>query len=189
MKKVTEKTVDEYLDLILEYFEKDNSFQMRKLSNELIEEAMTTEDDRMVELSLITYTLSKLVLKSHFTEDENWPEFKKSVINHLTREKEKPSTRQEVPHMLTDILKHIHDFDREAGNYSMNIIEQVRVKQASRLYALGLSLSKSAELTKVGKKELLNYVGSTRIHDRPFTQTKNLIERYNKTKEILNKEH
>lgn len=177
--------VDDYLEQLAANLENENAFELRKLSNDLIEEAITSEDYRTVDMSLIAYALSKIMEKPHFVESKKWADFKKSLLSHFREEETKERTIEDVPHLLNDVLKHLSDFDRDAGNYATNVIEQARVKQASRLYALGVSLSKAADMTHVGKTELLGYVGMTRIHDRPFTQTKSLSERYKKAREIL----
>jgi hypothetical protein len=185
MKQLTEKMVDEYLELLVVNLENENAFELRKLSNNLIEAAMTSEDYRIVDMSLIAYAFSKIMEKPHFLENKNWPEFKKSMLYHLRTEEQKEQTIEDVPHLLSDVLKHLDEYYNEAGNYATNVIEQARVKQASRLYALGVSLSKAADITHVGKNELLSYIGMTRIHDRPFTQTKRLIDRYKKARGVL----
>ncbi|NYZ79927.1 hypothetical protein H0N95_01600 [Candidatus Micrarchaeota archaeon] len=185
MKELTEKMVDDYLEKLAVNLENENAFELRKLSNDFIEEAITSEDYRIIDMSLIAYAFSKIIEKPHFLENKKWPAFKKKMLEHLREEEAKERTIEDVPHLLTDVLKHLRDFYSDAGNYATNVIEQARVKQASRLYALGISLSKAADMTHVGKTELLEYIGMTRIHDRPFTQSMPLAQRYKKAREAL----
>jgi hypothetical protein len=185
MKMLSEKQIDEYIENLVEAFDKNDAFELRKMSNDIIELAMTSEDSRIVDLSIIAYTLSKIVLKGHAVENPGWLKFKQTLLRHFKNEQRRDDTTKELQHLLDDVLNHIIDFDQETGNYAVSILDEVRIKQASRLYALGLSLSKSAELTKVNKEDLLNYIGTTKIHDRPFTQSKSLTDRYRKARGIL----
>ena len=106
--------------------------------------------------------------------------FQKQLIEHF-----KTITDENIDKSLDIAIKDIQDFDKEAGNYIQDVIYKARVKQASRAYALGLSLGKAAELTGVEKSFLLSYIGVTKIHDMPFTQSKPAIERYKYLKEVL----
>ena len=185
MKELTEDDVDKNIRQFIDYLEKNDALQLRTLSNNLIEVAMSTEDQRVVDLSLISYTFSKMITKPHLVETKDYENFKKKLISVFIKQMEKNDTKKEMAHMLDDTIDLIIDFDQNEGNYAINIIEQARIKQASRLYALGLSLSRAAEITNVNKNELLNYVGLTKIHERPFTQSKKITERYKIAKQVL----
>ena len=185
MKKLSEDTVDSYLKDLITAFDRADSFWLRQLSNKLIEEAIILNNHKLANLSLISYAFSKLTSKPHFTYLKKWPKFKKDMLVLFTIEKDKPHTTESLEYLLEEIIVFIEDFDKEAGNYISDVIEQARIKQGSRAYALGLSLSKAAELTSIDKESLFKYVGVTKIHDRPFTVTKDLKERYKTAREAL----
>jgi len=169
------------IEKVINAFKAMDAAELRDLSNKLIEEAVIKESKSFVDLSLISYALSKLVGKPHYVKLRKWSVFQKQLIKHLESVDEK-----NLGHVLDTVIKDITDFDKEAGRYAQDVIYKARVKQASRAYAMGLSLGKAAELTSVDKSFLLSYIGYTKIHDLPFTQSKPAIDRYKYLKELLN---
>ena len=185
MEKIKEKEADEYLDDLITAFSRSDSFWLRQLSNKLIEEAIVKDNKKLAKLSLISYALSKLTSKPHFTYLKNWEKFKKNLLILFATEKQGESTAKKLDSLLENVISEIRSFDTEANNYIRDVIEKARIKQASRAYAFGLSLSKAAELTGANKSSLMDYVGSTTIHDQPFTLTKPLKERYKMAQKML----
>lgn len=177
--------IEEYIEKIIGLVQREDSFSLRDLSNKLIERAAIQEDPRLVNMSLISYALSKLMRKPHVSESAKWESFKENLVKDLTRVKEKPATKKAVEEVFGNVLVDITNFDASVGNFIIGIVEQARVKQASRVYALGLSLSRAAEITGANKQALLNYIGITKIHERNFTQSKPVEKRYRMSKKIL----
>ncbi len=159
---------------------------LKKISNRAIERAALTEDPDLVNISLISYALYKLVSKPHILKTEQWEKFAEDVDGDLAEAIQLKSEGKPIGGILEkDIIVDISEIDSALGNYARDIIEKARVKQASRIYAMGLSLDKAISLTNADRFQLLQYIGSTVIHDRPYTKTKSVIDRYRKTKEIL----
>ena len=170
--ELTEERVDKWLRKLSTYLEQNNSLMLKDLSNHLIEQAVTTKDKRVVSLSLIAYGLSKLASKPHLVETKRWGQFKAHILKHLQEEIKKLETKEHLAELLESIIKDVTDFDKDAGHYMFDIIQKARIKQASRVYAIGASLSKAAEVTDANERELLQYIGTTKIHDQPYTKTK-----------------
>ncbi len=178
--KITSKKImgiRKALEKIRKSFEKEDSLSLRKISNASIEKTMLTREPKLVEVSLISYGLSKILSKPHYKEVEGWKKFKKQIEEELEEKGKEKGKR------LHEVISIIHDFNEEAGNYIEGIIHHARVKQASRLYALGLSLNSASELTGAGEEELMQYIGATKISEG-YTTTMPLRKRYEKTKEI-----
>ncbi|MFH0986996.1 MAG: hypothetical protein V1911_03000 [Candidatus Micrarchaeota archaeon] len=185
MEKLTENEFDKILNNFITGFDANDAFYLREQSNELIERAMITGDSHLVKLSLISYGLSKLVRKPHLMKSDEWGKFKSKMIDELKEAVKEPNTLEQADRVLDSITEKISAFDKEMGNYMADVMQQARVKQASRVYSLGVSLSKAAELTGVQKNELFDYIGITKIHERPFTQTLDLKTRYKKAREVF----
>ncbi len=185
MKIVTEESIDKYLAEVVKLIEEDDSFSLRVMSNKLVEESAFTDNKALFELALIAYAFSKLLRKQHFRELPGWDSFKKSMAYYLKKEIQKESTLESMQETLSQVLERIREFDEQAGNYAVDVVHHARVKQASRMYALGLSLSRACEIAGVSKAELIDYVGTTKIHERPFTQTKSVRERWFMTRKVL----
>jgi hypothetical protein len=149
-------------------FEKNDLVKLRQLSNNLIEEAAIKSDEILAQLSLISYSLQKLLSKPHIIEAQKWGQIRKTIIFSLKKASEhlRKKNFNEFKKELNGISEKVFEVDASMGNYVANIYEKAKVKQASRAYALGLSLMQSLSLTKAEEKDLLSYIGATKIHDR-----------------------
>lgn len=175
--KLVDKLVEDCLKKLIKYIKEKNVMRLRELSNNAIEQVVLTENKNLVYISLISYAFSKLLSKPHL-EKKQWQILQK----HVMRELEK---KEKLELILKEIIQDVSRFDISTGNYLLDLIEKARIKQASRIYAMGLSLGRAAYLTEVDKEQLLAYVGATKIHDRPFTKSKTVKERYKIMRKIL----
>ncbi|MFW5902368.1 MAG: hypothetical protein ACOCTT_00595 [archaeon] len=167
------------LEKIKEAFEEDEPRKLREISNQATEKAMIIKEEELIEISLISYGLSKIIRKPHYRKEPEWSEFKEEIIGELERNMEKKGR------IVEEVTKTIMKFNEEAGNYIEGVIDHGRKKQASRLYALGLSLKKSVELTGTTQEELLPYIGATKITEKRHTQTISTEERYQNARKIM----
>lgn len=158
---------------------------LKRLSNEFIERAAMEEDENLVDLSLIAYALYKMLSKIHLREQPEWAEFLRDVELHLEEAAKDPSKASVRAILEQDILKDISELNQTFGNYVSDVVDMARIKQASRIYALGNSLAKALALTHADRYQVLQYIGDTRIHDRPFTSTVSVVDRYRMAKKAL----
>ena len=121
-----------------------------------------------------------------FRSSEQWEKFVSDVDRDLGEAialKEKGAPIGEL--LEEDIIRDIAKIDESLGNYVQDVIEKARVKQASRIYAMGLSVDKAVGLTGADKFQLMSYIGGTTIHDRPYTIGKSVVDRYQAAKKVL----
>ena len=170
--------IDRYFSELISNFREDKEIELREISNQAIESAAMNQNRVLVDISIVSYALAKLMTKPHLFHSDNWLKFKE----HILRELEKKGDPDRI---LLAIIEDVSSFDIDLGNYARDIIEKARIKQASRAYALGISLKQASELTGVNLSALLDYIGATKIHDRPFTKSKSVIERYKAAKKAL----
>lgn len=168
----------ETLNRVKELFKREETLELRIISNEMTEKAMMSQEPRLIEIALISYGLSKILQKPHYKKAEGWEKFKEEINQELSRSIEEKGKK------LNRVLETIEKFNEEAGNYMKSVIHHARIKQASRLYALGTSLKTSAELTGAGEEELLSYIGETKISERT-RPTVPVKERYERAKKVL----
>ena len=174
------------LDKLRKSFRSKDIPALKRLSNQAIERAALTEDAYLVNISLIAYALSKLLSKQHILESDEWNKFVKDVDSDLEEAMAMKGGGKPLEGILErDIIQDITQIDASLGNYVQDLITKSRIKQASRIYAMGLSLDKAISLTHADRFQLLTYIGSTVIHDRPYTRTKSVVDRYQTTKRIL----
>lgn len=164
------------MKLIRDSFSRNDLVTLRNTSNEAIEKAALDSDKRLAHISLIAYALHKLISKPHFIKSRKWSEARKKIISSLNQsidflERNKFS---EFEKELEKLSLRVKSVDSSLGNFMQNVYDKARVKQASRAYALGMSLSQAASLTNSSARDLLSYVGSTKIHEKekPFISIK-----------------
>ncbi len=148
-------------------FKENDLLTLKRTSNESIEKAALKSDRLLAEVSLIAYSLSKLSSKEHIVKNAKWPAAKKTILVSLSRaiSSLKESRLQEFERNLRKISENVTRTDEKLGHYVLNIYNKAKLKQASRAYAFGLSLSSAADLTGADKKHLLEYIGATKIHE------------------------
>ncbi|HIH21575.1 MAG: hypothetical protein J4478_01205 [Candidatus Diapherotrites archaeon] len=148
-------------------FKRNKHFKLKDLSRQLIEEAALSDDRLKALMALIAYSLYKLSSKGHITKNPKWDFAKKEILQHLDKAVQELKSKdfREFESQLRLAVESISRIDSEISNYAHSTFEKARAKLASNAYALGLSLGQAAALTGADKKDLLNYIGFTRMHD------------------------
>src|SRR3989344_5465475 len=141
--------------------------ELKDISNDAIQLAALKSSHLLSEVSLIAYSLHKLLTKVHIAESGKWDalrnEIEKDLGNALAMIGKNDFKAFEKA--LHGVIGGIANVDSELGNYVQGTYDKARIKQASRAYSMGISLSRAAELTGADKKELLQYIGATKMHD------------------------
>lgn len=174
------------LEKLEKAFKNHDAKELRRLSNTTIEQSVLTEDKIGIEVSIVAYAFSKMFSKPHYHDKSDWKAFLKDVeedLHDLVEEKDNPDTVLKI--LQQDIQVDISELDEVACNFVRNSLHKSRVKQASRIYALGISLNRAIELTGADRIELQRYIGTTKIHDREFTSVKSISDRFKTTKKIF----
>ncbi len=171
---------------IKETFSSGDVMRLRALSNKLMETAAIENNKLLAETAMMGYSLHKLSTKSHIISNEKWRRVKKKVVSSLERATEALETnnRIEFERRLEGIVKEINGIDAKLGNFARSIHEKAKVKYASSAYSIGLSLSQATALTGAEKKDVLDYIGATRISDRERSEL-SIAQRMKKLRELL----
>lgn len=147
--------------------EKNDIGSMRALSSFLIRTSVDTQDEDVIAITMISYSLSKVFQKSHFRGSSKWNAFCSTVSDYLSssilciENKDLSGMRINFRHIFTNLIQ----IDSEVGHYVDWVIDKAKIKHASTLYALGFSLGMSAQLTGASIWELMQYAGKTKIVD------------------------
>lgn len=164
--------LEDSVDRIVSAVEAEDAMQLRELSREFSEEAVTEQSRENIDLAMITYCLNKIFSKVHFKG--NLAELKQSVAAELSRGN------------FEAVLNEIKVFDKKFGAFEGTLVNKARVKVGARLYSKGLSLSQSASMTEVSISDILAYVGATKTHEK--IKPMNVSERYAFARKILGNE-
>jgi hypothetical protein len=162
------KTLLSFLERVIACFEKQDIFGLKGAANKAIEQASLENDRRLASLALVSYCLHKMASKQHIVGDDRWREIKHDILFDLKKagKSAEAGDLEEYDHWLAAVIDSVRQADKELGYYVQDIFEKARVKYASAAYSMGLGLGQAAELTGADKKELLRYIGVTKIADR-----------------------
>ncbi len=152
---------------MLSALRRQRMFELKKTANRLIKEACVASDRPKAKLSVTAYALYKLLSKHHIVSKQGWRKAKEEIEAGLQRACSffAQNRMEEGEKEIEGALMHIDSIDRQMGHYAQAMLEKAKTKMASSAYSFGISLSQSASLTGCRKKDLLSYIGSTRMND------------------------
>jgi len=176
------------LEAVVRAFSSKKGFELRRISNEYAEESALSRDKDLAEISIVAYALHKLLSKYHIVSNPKWERARDAIINTLNlavsalRTGNIASFRKKIARVGEEVTQ----LDRIIGRYMQRTLEKARMRQASRVYAAGVSMMSAAELMGTDAKQLQSYVGNTRIHDE-FVVKKGIRKRLTDLENILGK--
>lgn len=189
MSLLGKESLHRFLEKVIGAFEKEDSFGLREIANQAIEEAALGNNRQLAEIAMISYCLHKMHSKQHVVRDKSWGNIKKGIFSGL-KKAEKSIIAGELEAFDKDIeavIASVRATDKKMGHYAQNLFEKARVKYASSAYSLGLGLGQAASLTGAEKKDLLRYIGITKIADREVEKT-GIGDRLRKLKKVMGAE-
>jgi hypothetical protein len=158
----------DFLRELRQAFEKPDTFALRELGNKAIEEAALRNSKAIASIALVAYCLHKLHSKQHIARHKKWFSLSREIGLFLGKAADalQKDDLAAFEQNMQKVISGVQSIDLQLGNYVESIFEKARVKYASTAYSLGLGLGQSCDLTGASKKELLRYIGSTRMADR-----------------------
>lgn len=168
-------------------FKKQDVKSLRSISDSVTKEASIMQDDYIISLAIIIYSLSKILEKEKYQSYAQWNSFYKNTLKDLKKLLVllSKSDFDGYSSTLKDLLSQIKTIDLKASTYIEELVNSSRIKKGSNLYAYGLSLGRAAELLGISKWELMNYVGNLDITNEG-AKIINIRERYNTAKKVFN---
>lgn len=180
------KKLSKRMSAVAKAFSANKTFDLRKMSNDAAEDAALEFNRDLAEISVAAYALHKLLGKEHVRKNPKWAKAKGAMEKSLVLASETLAAgrEQEFRKHLKTVGARVTALDTHLGNYVQKTFGKARVKQASRAYALGLSLSSAGELMGADPGRLQGYVGFTKIHEEPMAR-KSVKARLKLLKEAL----
>lgn len=175
-----------YLDRAAHAFRGADAIFLKKIVNDSIRDASLASDKRLAEIAVIAYALMKISSKEHIANSSNWGHARKKILEHLEDAKFSllKGDEKKFESDLNRIRESVSSVDYELGHYITDSINKARLKMASSAYAFGLSLGSAADLTGADSKELMQYIGATKIHDEEEIEL-NITQRIRKFTSLL----
>jgi len=173
------KEIIEILKGSLEAIKKDDVKTIRDLSNKIINSSSITQDEDVITMAVMMYSLSKIFERTDYRKYPGWHLFYETTINSLKG----ASFALENNNILNfeknikGILDIIDKLDNKLRNYIKDVIHDSQIARGSRLHEHGISLGRTAELLGIDKWELTEYVGKTGIAEIKEGLTVNVEKR------------
>lgn len=157
----------EYMKEIFAAFKKKDAKKLRKLNDTMLREASLAYSKKLFHLAVVSYVLSKILSKPRFME----PGFRARIsdIEKALGEMSlcgEECTDEEFRPRFAKLEAAIKNLEAGDPRFVIDLLSKGKLKVAATLYAQGISLGMSSEISGVEKQEILSYAGHTMMFDR-----------------------
>ncbi len=143
-----------------------NEGGLKAFGSESARDALEFNDARLAQFGIISYALSKLVMKPYIVHTRQWKNFSRFLLQALSSGEKCKEGREGYESILTSILSNLEELSRDLGRSVVNAVEKGKVKAATQIYAHGASIGIAIELTGADRKSLVAYIGTTRLPEK-----------------------
>ncbi len=180
MRPIIKEDILAVLEKVIEALKKEDYSALAELSNHTIHDASVFQEDDPLTLAVFVYALSKIITRC-LDRKQACP----SVAPSLQKAQEalKQDDDNAYRAVIKNLLREIGEYDAQLKIYIQEVIQQARIKKASKLYEHGISIARTAELLGLSQWELQNYIGKT-VVDIPHDGLK-VTERLRRARELF----
>ena len=179
MKESIRKDILHVLKDSLKAIQDNDALKLREVSDHIIHDCTVSQEDEVISVAVIIYSLSKIFDKWKNRSDKKWIKFRNNTIADLEKAFQALNEGNITNYkpIMQGFFKNIGTMDDKLGMYINRVIDQAKIKKGSRVYEHGLSLSRAAKILDVSIWELMNYLGNTKIVDQDPVLTKRVKDR------------
>lgn len=166
MNEEIRKDIIELLKKVLPALEKTEANELKRLSNETIHNAGIFQDTDSTSISVIIFSLSRILNRSRLTTPQ-LKRFKENTSKNLflARSQLEKNFIDEYKKTIKKIFEEISTFEKKFGMYLTEALEHAKIKKGERIYEHGFSVGTAADLLGITKWELMGYLGETKLSD------------------------
>lgn len=159
--------------------EKNDTFNLRGLSNQTINTASLTHDLDNIAVAVIVYSLGKILERVDYRQLPGWNKFYKNLLLYLDKSIEDIENKnyERFRQDFKGIRGSVENLSGKLKKYVKEVLRSAEINKASRIYEHGISMEKTADLLGVSLYELADYAGKTGIPDVPENYTMNTKSR------------
>ncbi len=161
------RPLKELVPAMLSAFRKRDSRKLRKINDQILQSAALDFDPVSFNMAIYSYVLSKIVSKPRYLR----PEFEGSLnqieraLDRIVKNLER-LPEEELNTLFSQLNRQISSLEGRDPRFVVDLMTKGKLKMAAILYAQGMSLGLSSEMTGMEKQEILDYAGSTMMFDR-----------------------
>ncbi len=153
----------------------NNPLKLLELSNQKIHSAVCVQDIESVTLTIVVYTMGKLLERKFSLKLKNWDVFIKkfnSIIDLAIDALQKNNQEAYRNHILK-AKSSLESISPSLKQYTKEVIRNACINKASHIYKHGISMEQTAKLLGITQWELAEYTGQTKIADVNYNRTLN----------------
>ncbi len=158
MRQIIKEDMLDVLTKVLEALKKQDYSTLTELSNHTIHDASIFQEDDPLTLAVLVYALSKVIHRS--IERGQTPPPVAEILQKATEALQKDDDNA-YRATIKSLLQEIGQYDAQLKLYIQEVIQQARIKKASKIHEHGISIARTAELLGLSQWELQNYIGKT----------------------------
>ncbi len=160
---------------------------LKLLSNQTIHNAGIYQDSDSISIAIIIYAFSK-IFKEKNGIDKSCQKLISILISNLNNAIEQLKQKQIIQYRsnIKRLFSNLSKIDKKFGLYITNVINQAKIKKASKIYEHGFSAGTVAELMGISTWELMSYIGKTKITDVAPLMTITPIQRLKNARRMFN---
>lgn len=170
---------------VLDAFRKRNQKELRKLDDVLLKKAAKDFSKSLLEFAVITYVLSKITSKPRFLAKERKKEIT-NVEDSLKSAVDLLDIGEEA--LIIAAFKKVENaifaLEKTDRRFMVDLVSKGKLKAAATLYAQGISLGLSSEMTGMEKQDILEYAGRTMMFDR-VKEERTIMERVKSARRLI----
>lgn len=159
--------------------EKNDTFNLRSLSNQTINTASLTQDPDNIAVAVIVYSLSKIMERLDYRQLPGWKKFYTNTLLYLDKSiqdienKDYAKFRED----FRSIRGSVENLSGKLKKYVKEVLRNAEINKASRIYEHGISMEQTARLLGISQYELAEHAGKTGIPDVPENRTRDTKSR------------
>ena len=187
MQKEVRRDILQVLRKVQPMLKKNEVGKLKSLSNFTIHNASIFQDTGSVSISVIVFSLAKILNRPRLEENAAIMHFKEEIAaelfvakNALEKENEK-----EFQSTLRRIFLRISSFEKRFGMYITEVLDHAKIKRGGRIYEHGFSVGRAAQLLGISSWELMSYLGETKMGNFIKDNAVSTKERLNFTRRLF----
>lgn len=163
MRPIIKEDILNVLKDTMQALKKEDYSKLVELSNHTIHDASIFQEDDPLTLAILIYALSKCI---HRCVEKNKPCPVIAPSLEKATDSLKNDDDNEYRAIIKNLLNEIGQMDSQLKMYIQEVVQQAKIKKASKMHEHGISIARTAELLGISQWELQNYIGKT-VTDMP----------------------
>ena len=172
---------------VISALNKQDSLKIKNLSNHLVHVSSTGQDPDIISLTVVIYSLSKIIERDEYKELKNWTKFYKSYVSSIEKSIKylKQNDIESFRNEVNLIRENIQELSGNLKGYITDVFRKAEINKASRIYDHGISMEKTAKILGISIWELAEYAGQAKSGDINLAVTMPIRQRIKIAEEIF----